>query len=295
VIPAFVNNAAGTSTAAKNALAQAGGFEIIDVAPQDLEASIGAVAESQPERIVIAGGDGTLATAARALCDTNIAIAVIPGGTLNHFARDHDIPTDLTRAAEVALDGKVTQADTASVNNRLFLNTSSVGAYVAYVRARNRVERWVGYRIASLVAAIQILFFMRPVTLEIDLDGKQTRYDTPLAFIGVGERETRSPTFGSRVRGGSNCLHVIVVRERRAARLLVVALDAATRGLEHVARTPEVDSFLTDSCVIRMRGKRHHITLDGEIVTASMPLEYRLARNSLRIVVPADSDSERVA
>lgn len=293
VIPAFVNDAAGTASEAKRALERAGGFEINDVAPGEIEARIRSAVESRPERIVVAGGDGTIATAARAVCDTDTALAVMPGGTLNHFARDHAIPIDPAKAAESALHGTVTQADTASVNKQLFLNTSSVGAYIAYVRTRNRVERWVGYRVASLVAAIRILLFMRPVSLELEVDGKRRRYETPLVFIGVGERETRSPTFGNRVPGGAHCLHVIVVRERRAARLLVVALDAATRGLEQIARTPDVDSFMTDSCVIRMRGKRHHITLDGEIVAAAMPLEYRLARNSLRIVIPADSGGER--
>ncbi len=292
VIPAFVNNAAGTAPTAKRALVEAGGFDICESPPAELQQHIRKAMESDPERIVIAGGDGSVATAAQLVCDTRTALAVLPGGTLNHFARDHGIPTDPFLAAETAAHGSVSQADVAYVNDAMFLNTSSVGAYVAYVRFRNRMEKWVGYRIASFLAVFRMLIFMRPVAVELDVDGKQRRYDTPIVFVGVGERETKSPTLGSRVQGGRQCLHVIVVRERRAARLLVVALDAATRGLDTVAHTPELDSFMTDSCVIRMRGARHHIAVDGEITTHTMPLQYRFAKDSLRIVVPPSDTPE---
>lgn len=292
MIPAFVNKFAGTADAATRALLQEGGFDVHESEPRDLAARIGEALELTPDRIVIAGGDGSVATAAAVVCDTSTALAVLPGGTLNHFARDHGIPLDLAEACKAAKHGETTNADVARVNDRVFLNTSSVGAYVAYVRFRDRAEKWLGYRLASLLAVVRMLIFMRPVALELEVDGQKLRYDTLVAFIGVGERETKSPILGNRVEGGRRCLHLIVVRERRAARLLVVALDAAARGLDRVAHTPKLDSFMTDACVIRMRGKRQHIAVDGEVVAVEMPLEYSLAKDSLRIVVPVPNTSE---
>lgn len=288
MIPAFVNDAAGTAPAAKRALDEAGGFEVHALPPDELESAIREQVASNPARIVIAGGDGSVATAARVLCGTETALAVLPGGTLNHFARDHGIPVDMALAARVAVDGDVTRADVADADGRMFLNTSSVGAYVGYVRLRNRAERYVGYRIASLVAALRMFLSMRSVALELDVEGERRSYSTPIVFIGVGERETRSPTLGNRLAGGRQCLHVIVVRERHAARLLVLALDAATRGLGKVARTPELDSFMVDSCTIKMGGRRHHVAIDGEIVVLGMALNYKLSKDALRIVVPAN-------
>ena len=94
------------------------------------------------------------------------ALAVIPGGTLNHFARDHGIPTDLDDAVANAAVGVRATADVATMNDRAFLNTSSVGAYVVFVRIRERFEPWLGYRLASLVAAPRLFFVVRPVSLE---------------------------------------------------------------------------------------------------------------------------------
>ncbi|MEO7104066.1 MAG: diacylglycerol kinase family protein [Gemmatimonadaceae bacterium] len=293
MIPAFVNDAAGTSAEAKRALEDVGGFEIHATSPESLESAIRAAMASKPPRIVIAGGDGSVGTAARVVCGTETELAVLPGGTLNHFARDQGIPTDFHEAATTAINGEPAVADTAYIGDRLFLNTSSVGAYVGYVRLRDRIEKYFGYRLASLVAAVRLFMSMRPVELELDVDGEQRHYSTPIVFIGVGERETLSPTLGNRVRGGKDCLHVIVVRERRAARLLVVALDAATRGLGELARTPELDSFMVDACKIKLRG-RHHVAVDGEVIKASPTLDYRIAKASLRIVVPRAGGSAEV-
>jgi diacylglycerol kinase family enzyme len=44
------------------------------------------------EVLVIGGGDGSIGTAAQALADTGIALAVLALGTRNHFARDLGVP-----------------------------------------------------------------------------------------------------------------------------------------------------------------------------------------------------------
>ncbi|MGI8766970.1 MAG: diacylglycerol/lipid kinase family protein [Gemmatimonadaceae bacterium] len=286
MIPAFVNDKAGTAEKARDALEKTGGFEVHDVPPEEIADAIRGELKSQPKRIVIAGGDGTIGMAASVVCGTDVELAVLPGGTLNHFAGDHDIPTHLEKAAEVALHGVCEQADVAYVGERLFLNTSSVGAYVSYVRLRERLERFFGYRIASFFAAIRLFFSFKTVSVELEVNGEVKRYSTPLIFIGVGEREAKSPEFGSRVPGGKHALHVLVVRERSAARLVVLAIDAVSSGLRKVARTPELDSFLVDSCSINLGGRTKHLAVDGEIVSMATPFQFRIARDALKIVVP---------
>lgn len=292
MIPAFVNDSAGTAQKARAALEKVGGFDVHDMPPKELAEMIRTEVQRQPRRIAIAGGDGTVGTAASATCGTDVELAVLPGGTLNHFARDHGIPTQLEDAAEVALHGVASTADVAYVGDRLFLNTSSVGAYVTYVRLRERLEKFAGYRIASLLAAIRLFFTFKTIAVELEVNGETKRYSTPLIFIGVGEREAKSPEFGSRIPGGRHCLHVLVVRERSAARLVVLAVDAVTSGLRKVARTPELDSFLVDSCSVELTGRNRHLSVDGEIVRMTVPFQFRIARDALKIVVPEKSAPE---
>lgn len=288
MIPAFVNDRAGSATKARAALEAAGAFAVQSVAPEDLPEAIRAALASAPppERIAVAGGDGTIAAAAAVVRGASTALGIIPGGTLNHFARDLGIPTDEAAAAETVVRGRLRGADIAFAGEHLFLNTSSVGAYVTFVRVRERLERHLGYRAASLLAAIRILLQLRPVHVDMEVQGRRLHYRTPLLFVGVGERELRTPALGGRVAGGARCLHVIVVRERSAARLVALALEAARRGVEQLSRTPQLDSFMVDACRVSVHGRRRHIAVDGEIVRLHTPLEYRVERDAITVIVP---------
>jgi diacylglycerol kinase family enzyme len=242
------------------------------------------------DRIVVAGGDGTVAKAAGSLVGTPTALAVVPGGTLNHFARDHGIPTDPREAVAVSTQGTTTTTDVAYVNGRLFLNTSSVGAYVVFVRTRERLERFVGYRLATIIAGFRLLGRVRPFTVELELDGVAKKYRSALVFVAVGERELQLPSMGSRAADGRSGLHVIVVRGGTWARLVAAGLIAAVRGNAAIARGSLADTFVVDTCRIEFRRPTGRVAVVGELVSMKSPVEYRIERDALNLVVPLTTD-----
>lgn len=286
-IPAFVNSAAGTADDASEALGKSGAFQVERVAPAELAASVRRAVESGAPRVLVAGGDGSIATAAEALRGKRCELAILPGGTLNHLAQDLGLPSDLDEAARVAAGATTRTIDVAEVNGRVFLNTSSVGVYVTYVRMRDLLERRLGYWLASAAAAFRILFRLRTFRVTLEVNGEEREYITPLVFVGVGERELRLPSLGARVPDGHAGLHVMVVQSRTAGRALALAFAAAARGLRAASETPSMQDFLVD-CV-RIEPKKNvlawHIAVDGEIVRVKPPLEYRLVREALRVVV----------
>jgi diacylglycerol kinase family enzyme len=284
-IPAIVNVASGTADAARAALAESDAFDVHEVDPEEIASTVERLVTDGARRILVAGGDGTIATAAAALLDSPAELAVLPSGTLNHFARAHGISTVAAEAVELASTSACRGVDVGVVNGRIFLNTSSVGAYVRYVRVRERLERGFGYRIASALAAFRILFSLRHMAVEVMVDGRKRIYRTPLVFIGVGERELQLPSLGQRVPDGARGLHVMVVRGRSRARLLALGLGAVARGIETFSATPEFESFIVDDLRIDMRGMGT-VAVDGEIVHLTAPLEYRLQRDALSLVCP---------
>lgn len=286
-IPAFVNLDSGSGEAAREALDAVGGFDVESCSAELLDRRIRRAVKDGADRVVIGGGDGTIAKAAGALVGQETALAIVPGGTLNHFARDHGIPTDHTKAAELSANGETTTTDVATVNGRVFLNTSSVGAYVVFVRTRERLERHFGYRIATLIAGLRLLGRVRPFTVEMKLDGQVRRYRSALVFVGVGERELQLPSIGSRAENGRRGLHVIVVRGGTWARLVAAGLVAAFRGNDAIKRDKLADSYIADECRIEFRRRLGRVAVDGEIVEMSSPLTYRIERDALRLIVPS--------
>jgi diacylglycerol kinase family enzyme len=290
-LKAFLNSKCGNAEKAREAL-DSEGFELDAVEPADMERRLREAIDHGTKRILVAGGDGTIATAASLVAKKDVELAILPGGTLNHFAKDHNIPTDLGKAAVVAGEGEVIGADIGYVNDCVFLNTSSIGAYVTFVRDREQLEKRFGYTVASTFAFFRLLSQLRTFTVSLQVEGKSRTYRSSLVFIGVGERELKMPTLGSRVKNGRRGLHVMIVHGRNRARLFMIAMNAIARGTKEASKLPEFDNFIVDSCRIDLRRWRPTIGLDGELKRMTTPLEYHVERDALRLVVAPPEENE---
>lgn len=280
-IPCILNVAAGTAAAVLDAVERDPRFALRHSEPEGIQGALVAAMEAGPARIAVAGGDGTVATAAGVLAGTGVELAVIPAGTLNHFARSLEIPTVVADALDQAVVAESRLVDVGYANDRLFLNTGSVGAYVNFVQERERLrERW-GYHLASLTAAARILRRLPAHTVAVTSGGEHRRYSTPLVFVQVREREVVGDPPGDQVNGG---LRLVVVLDRRRRRLTQLALVAAIRGLDTASRTPVMESLFVDGCTIAMPGPRTLVALDGETVHMSTPIRFRVEPQALQVV-----------
>jgi diacylglycerol kinase family enzyme len=105
------------------------------------------------ELVVVLGGDGTLNEAANGLAGTDCALATLPGGSTNVFARTIGLPNDPVEAAACLLQAlerpdSIRSVDLGSVNGRFFLFHTGVGfdaAVVAQVEKRSALKRYAGH------------------------------------------------------------------------------------------------------------------------------------------------------
>jgi diacylglycerol kinase family enzyme len=102
--------------------------------------------------VVVLGGDGTLNEAANGLARTACALAPLPGGSTNVFARTIGLPNDPIEATGVLLDAlarrSIRRVGLGSVNGRYFLFHTGVGfdaAVVEQVERRAGLKRYAGH------------------------------------------------------------------------------------------------------------------------------------------------------
>jgi diacylglycerol kinase family enzyme len=236
---------------------------------------------------MVCGGDGTIAAAVGAAVGTSLELAVLAAGTLNHFARDYGLPLDPAEALDVAASASSEPIDVGMVNGRVMVNTASVGAYVDFVRHRESRERYLGYHLASLIAAVSV--WLRPRWVEVGLrtdEGEHQSFRTPLLFVGVGEREFGRGGLGKRrpPSDGPRALHVIVVDERRRPRIAALIFGALLRGREEFLRLEAIDSHLVSEADVALRHRTATIAVDGELVAMETPLHFELKTDAVRLV-----------
>jgi diacylglycerol kinase family enzyme len=296
-VRAIVNGAAGTVAAGETAFEEviagigaSNGLVILAdlVEGGEIEgAARRALAEARAGRIdaiAIGGGDGTIRTVAGVLADTGVPLAILPLGTLNHFAKDLGIPGDLAAAVALIGEGKVRAVDAGEVNGRLFINNSSIGLYPYMVadRERRRAQAGMSKWVAMALAALRVARRFPRRRLLVRTAGATTPYRTACLFVGNNEYEMNFLSLGrKRVDGGR--LYLYITRPVTAPAFLWFALKAGL-GL----RLPELDRLEVESAEISSRTSRLPVAFDGEIEVLAPPLAYRARPGALAVILPAE-------
>lgn len=235
--------------------------------------------------IVAAGGDGTMSAVAGALSGGKSAMGLLPMGTLNHLARDLGIPTDLAEAAKLLAAGKTRKIDLAELNGRAFVNNSAIGLYPLMIVDRDAQQQRLGRskRLAMLVASVRTLLHFRHQRLSLTVNDEKKRIDTPLLFVGNNDYRTDIGGAGQRDSIADGHLCVLVMRHNSRRGLIA----AAIRALFNRARS---DDMIRLENVERLRvdSSRQSLTvsLDGEVLRQSTPLDYRIRKQALTVIAP---------
>jgi diacylglycerol kinase family enzyme len=291
----ILNPFAGTNTTAPAdlqqrlaELLQAEGISpLLSVARSATEVStLASRAVRSGSRLVVAGGgDGTINTVASALVGTEVALGVLPLGTLNHFAKDLGIPLDLDGAVQTIGTGRIARIDVGDVNGQMFLNNSSLGLYPRIVRHRQKqAERlgrgkWPAFLWATLVFLYRYPF----LTLRLCLDHKDMVRRTPFVFIGNNEYQLEIFNVGARVC--LNAGHLSLYLAPRTGRLGLLAL--ALRGLLGRLRSgKDFEALCVQEVRVETRWPRLLVATDGEVRVLETPLHYRIRPGALRVMVP---------
>jgi len=224
--------------------------------------------------------------AAGELAGTATRFAILPLGTLNHFARDLGIPLALDKAAAVIAAGAERSVDVAEVNGRLFINNATIGLYPLMVVDREAQQKWLGRskRLAMLVASARTLVRFHHHRLTLTINGNaQEVVETVLLFVGNNDYKLGMPAAGRRPKLDAGHLSVLVMAGK--GRLgMIAAVFRALVGRERASDMERIEKVET----LRVTGRRSHysVAMDGETVKLAPPLDYRIRKRALHVMAP---------
>lgn len=237
------------------------------------------------------GGDGTVGTAAATAVEHSLPLLVLPGGTLNHFARDAGTPT-LAAAVEAASRGEAARADlglvaverglpdSPEVLRLAMLNTASIGLYPNLVRRRELLQPALGKPVAGVVAMFRTFAAGTPTTLVVD----GVRHKLWILYVGRGRYYPRdhAPLVRPVLDDGVFDLRLITADESFARlRLLwsVVTGTVATSRITHLSESSSIRVEPGDTSMV--------LAVDGEVMPGVRGVEFSVLPGALTYYSPA--------
>lgn len=239
------------------------------------------IAEWGPDRLAVAGGDGSIAAAAELAGRLDVPLAVIPAGTANDFARAHGLPDDPLEAAALAAAAAATRELELGrlADGRAFVNVASAGLASVAARRAEPLKQRLGAP-AYAVGAVRAAVTARPLQAVVRVDGAPA-FDGGCWQVIVAV----SGAFG----GGSG----VAEADPRDGALDVVVVPAGSRvGLARRAWGLRTQRIARQRGVEHRRGRvievagASELNVDGEVVPGGLE-RVTVEPRAFRLVVPA--------
>ena len=257
----------------------------------DLERLARAAAEGGARIVAALGGDGTASLAANGILGTGTALAALPAGTGDDFAKSIGVGK-LDTAVELLANPKIVDLDvievTTGADKRSFVNIAGAGFDSEVNETANGMKVNLGPTGTYIVALLKTLSRYSPAAFTIQVDDERMELDAMLVEVGSGRW----------TGGGMKVLPNAVMNDGLLDVCIVEALSkpAFLRAFPRVfvgshTTHPKVRMW-TGTRVQVEADRRVLVYADGELV-GSLPAIFEVRPAALPVVVGPDAKGVR--
>jgi len=238
--------------------------------------------------VVAAGGDGTVHLVADALVDTDVALGILPYGSVMNVARALGIPRDADAAADILAAGAVRvvdvgEAQSADGRSVTFYETGSVGLNAAIFREVTRSDEG---EVRSILRTIWTAIRYRPARMRVELDDDVIETRALMVTSSIGPYVGVGMTVAPAARLDDGRFDVSVFRHYSKAELLRHLASIAFGRRQYA---PHVATYR--STRVRVESV-HPLPARADMYDlGATPVEFRTRAGVLRVVAPARDQS----
>ena len=258
-------------------------YRVVDTRGVDHARDEARAAAEDGETVVAVGGDGLVGCMAGALRGGIGALAIVPSGRGNDFARVLHIPTEPREAARVAVDGRERTLDLGLANGRPFVGIASLGFDSDANRIANEAKLVKG-NLVYLYAALRALAGWKHARFRVTVDGAAREVVGYTVAIGNSKAYGGGMFVFPHAELDDSLLDVMTVEQHGKLRWLA--------NVPKVFKGTHVDSphgrFDKGEVVEVVADRPFTVYADGDPI-AELPLEVRVDKASLRVIVPTEA------
>lgn len=241
--------------------------------------------------VLAGGGDGTISAAATACYEAGVALAVLPAGTMNLFARSLRVPLDLSDALRAIAAGEPGAVDIATANGVPFIHQYAVGLHARLIRMREELQyrSRIGKVIASTRAVVAALW--RPLRFDAEIRtarGSELRKASAISVANNLLGEGHAP-YAEKVDGG--ILGVYIVKPMPFLEMSRLVLTLMFGSWKHHRGVSEREVRQVTLRFPKLKSSARAV-IDGELIPLESRVDLRIHHRALKVILPQIEDGE---
>ncbi len=231
-----------------------------------------------PERVIVAGGDGTIAMVAMAIAGMNIALGILPAGSANGLCADFNLPANFSEALTIALGDHFIEMDAIAINDDISLHLSDIGLNALLIKNyENGDSRGkIGYAKEMIKTLNEHINF----DVCIEVDDKKIDTEALIVIIANGSKYGTGININPLGSISDGYFEIIVSRKLD----LVESAKILTGNTDY---NPDIMQIIsTKKATITCTNGNAHFQIDGEYKGEIEKLEISIIEKFIRVAVP---------
>lgn len=232
----------------------------------------------QPDRVVAAGGDGTLRMVAQVMSGTEIPVGLLPAGSANGMARELNIPENFTTCLDIITGDHMAPVDIIRLNEReICLHLSDFGLNAHLVKNFEQNERRGMWGYAKEI--VKVMSHRKQFRVEIRTPGKTVFRYAWMVVIANARMYGTGAMINPGGNPGDGLLEIIVMRKISIWEILKMML-------RHRPFNPDKTEVIQAREVAISMKRSVHFQVDGEYLGLLRKIKAKVQPGAIRMLLP---------
>ena len=231
-----------------------------------------------PERVLIAGGDGTIKMVAEALENQDVIFGILPAGSANGLAVDLDLPKTIEENLEIAFNGDFIAMDMIEINGLKSLHLSDIGLNAQLVKnyEQGNTRGKLGYALQAITTLIDA---QEPFSAIIQSHGVGIDCSAKMIVIANSQKYGTGVTINPNSQMNDGKFEIIILKN-----LDLMVFGKIITGNMPV-NTDDVQIISTDKATITT-DKPISFQIDGEYCGEESVLNINILPGKIKVAIP---------
>lgn len=245
----------------------------------DREKLISLIEENKIDRVIVAGGDGTINLVAGVIIKRDISLGVISVGSANGLAVNLELPETHSEQIDVALGDHYADLDILSVDGLICLHMSDLGINAELIKnyETSSIRGKFGYLIQSIPTLIQSEF---PFQFSISTENYKKDTSAVLVAFANAKKYGTGANVNPEGKPDDGIFEILIFKKLSFSEILKTLRNETDLDPDFVEIIPATRATVTCQKPVPFQ-------IDGEYIGKKTEIEISILPDKLRVVVPS--------